>query len=97
MFSFYPKTNRIGSRKTSILRLVGCRNLLNPSLGNAFNLLMISLRYTLAFEWSDFGLKYLVTAMLKGQPQKFKANVSSFPFSETGTKCNSVFRHADGN
>ena len=96
-FLFIQKLTELVLEKLPYSGLVGCRNLLNPSLGNAFNLLMISLRYTLAFEWSDFGLKYLVTAMLKGQPPKFKANVSSFSISETGTKCNSVFRHADGN
>ena len=33
--------------------------------------------------------------MPKGQPPKFKASVRNFPISETGSKCNSIFRHAD--
>ena len=70
----------------------------DPSLGSSiFNLLSIGLRYTISVEWSDFGLKYLVTVMLKGQPPKFKDIVSNFSISETGSKCNSVFRHADNN
>ena len=68
MFSFYPKNGRTGSRKTSITQawLVA---------ESVFNLLSIGLRYTISFEWSAFGLKYLVTVMLKGQPPKFKASV----------------------
>ena len=61
------------------------------------NLLPIDLRYILLFEWSDFGLRYLVTVMLKGQPPEFKASVWNFPIYGTGSKCNSVFRHADSN
>ena len=91
-FSFYPKNGRSGSRKTSItqasLVVESCSNpITNP----------IGLRYTLSFEWSDFGLKYLVTVMLKGQPPKFKASVWNFPISEIGSKCNLVLRHADSN
>ena len=35
--------------------------------------------------------------MLKGQPPKFKSSVWNFPISEIGSKCDSVFRHADIN
>ena len=75
--------------------MVSRRKLPEPSLSNVFNLLSIGLRYTLLFEWSDFSLKYLFTAMLKGQLPKFKARVWIFPISEIGSRCNSVFRHAD--
>ena len=77
--------------------MVSRRKLRNPSLGNVFNVLSTGLRHTLSFEWSDFGLKYLVIVMLKGQPPKSKASVWNVPISETGSKCNSVFRHADSN
>ena len=98
MFSFYPKNGRNGSRKTSIkLPLISRRKLPDPLLGNVFNLLLIGLWYTLSFYWSDFGLKYLTTVMLKGQPPTFKASVWNFPISETGSKCNSVVRHANSN
>ena len=75
--------------------MVSRRKLPKPSLSNVFNLLSIGLRYTLLFEWSDFSLKYLFTVMLKGQLPKFKARVWIFPISEIGSRCNSVFRHAD--
>ena len=75
--------------------MVSRRKLPEPSLSNVFNLLSIGLRYTLLFEWSDFSLKYLFTVMLKGQLPKFKARVWIFPISEIGSRCNSVFRHAD--
>ena len=55
-------------------------------MGNAFNLLSIGLQYPLSFEWYDFGLKYLVTVMLKDQPPKLKASGWNFPISETGGK-----------
>ena len=55
--------------------MVSRRKLPDPSLGNVFNHLSIGLRYTLSFEWSDIGLTYLVTVMLKGQPPKFKGSV----------------------
>ena len=77
--------------------MVSRRKLSDTSLGNVFNLLSIGLRYTLWFEWPNFGLKYLVTVMLKGHPPKFKASIWHFLTSETGRKCNSVFRHADSN
>ena len=77
--------------------MVSRRKLPEPSLSNVFNLLSIGLRYTLLFEWSDFSLKYLFTVMLKGQLPKFKARVWIFPISEIGSRCNSVFRHADSN
>ena len=75
--------------------MVSRRKLPKPSLSNVFNLLSIGLRYTLLFEWSDFSLKYLFTVMLKGQLPKFKARVWFFPISEIGSRCNSIFRHAD--
>ena len=55
--------------------MVSRRKLPDPSLGNVFNHLSIGLRYTLSFEWSDIGLTYLATVMLKGQPPKFKGSV----------------------
>ena len=69
------------------------RKLPDTSLRNVFNLPSIVLRFTLSFEWPDFGMKNLVTVM----PQKFKANVWNVPISETGSRCNSVFRHNDSN
>ena len=33
--------------------------------------------------------------MLKGQPPNFKASVWNFPIPATGSKCNSIFRHAE--
>ena len=77
--------------------MVNSRKLPDPSLGNIFNLLLIGLQCTFSFERSDFGLKYLVTVMLRGQPPKFKASVWNFPISETGNKSNSVFRHPHSN
>ena len=77
--------------------MVSRRKLPDSSLGIVFNLLSICLRYTLSFEWSDFGPEHLITVMLKGQPLKFKASVWNFPISERDSKCNSVFRHADSN
>ena len=62
-----------------------------------FNLFPIDLRYILLFELSDFDLKYHVTVTLKGQPPGFKASVRNFPIYGTGSKCNSLFRHADSN
>ena len=77
--------------------MVSCGKLPKPSLGNVFNLLSIDFRYTHSFAWSDFGLKYLVTVALKGQPLKFKASFWNVPISEAGSKCTSVSRHADSN
>ena len=98
MFSFYPKNGRTGSRKSSIIQawLVE-EGSPNPHWVTFLNLLSIGLRYTLLFEWSDFSLKYLFTVMIKGQLPKFKARVWISPISEIGSKCNSVFRHADSN
>ena len=70
---------------------VGRRKLPDPSLSKVFNLPSIGFRYILSFEWSDFGLTYLVTSQppkLKSQPPKFKASVRNFPISETDSKCN---------
>ena len=75
MFSFYPKNSRTGSKNSHYSEVVGCRKLLNHSLSNVFNLLLIGLRYALSFEWPDFGPKYLVTVIPKGQPPKFKTSV----------------------
>ena len=77
--------------------MVSRRKLPDPLLDNVFNLLSIGSRYAFSFEWSDFGLKYFVTVMLKGQPPKFKASGLNFPISETRSKCNSIFRHANSN
>ena len=78
-------------------RVVGCRKPPNSSLGNFFNLLSIGLRYTLSFEWPDFGLKHLLTVMLKDQPPKFKVSIRNFLISKTDNRCNSLSRHADSN
>ena len=55
--------------------MVGRRKVPDFLLSKAFNILTIGLRYLLSIEWPDFGLKYLVTVMSKGQPPKFKASV----------------------
>ena len=39
--------------------MVGCRKLPNPSLNVIFNALSISVKYTLSFQWTNFGLKCL--------------------------------------
>ena len=75
--------------------VVARRRLPNPSLSNIFNVLLIGLRFTLSFEWPYFRLKCLGTVMSKGQAPKFKTSIWNFPNSETGSKCNSVFRPDD--
>ena len=61
--------------------MVSHRKLPDPSLDNAFNLLSIGFRYTLSFEWSDLGLKYLVTVILKGlSHQNSRLVYEIFPF-----------------
>ena len=89
LFSFYPKNSRTCSKKNfHNSGVVGPRKLADPSLNNVFNFPLIRLQDTLSFKWPDFGLKYLVTVMLKGQPPKFKGGVQNFPISETGSECN---------
>ena len=97
MFSFYPKNGRAGVRKTSITQAwLVVESCLSPHWVTF--LLFCRLVYNIpSLGWFDFGLKYLVTVMLKGQPPEFKASVWNFPISETGCKCNSVFGHADSN
>ena len=75
--------------------MVSRRKLPDPSLHKVFNLLSIGFLYFLSFEWSDFGLKYLVAVMLQDQLPKFKTSVWNFPISETEDKCYLVFRYSD--
>ena len=44
--------------------------------------LSICLQYILSFEWSDFGLKCLVTVMLKGQSPMVRICLCNIPISE---------------
>ena len=53
----------------------------------------IGLRYILLFEWSEY-VKYHVAVMPKGQLSNFKTSVWNALISETGIKCNSLFRDA---
>ena len=92
-FLFIQKTAELVLEKLHNSGFINRRKLPDTSLRNVFNLPSIALRFTLSFEWPDFGLKYLVTVI----PQKFKANVWNVPISETGSRCNSVFRHNDSN
>ena len=66
MFSFYPKSSGTGSRKTSInLEWLVVESCATPLI----------IRYTLSFQWPDFGLNCLVAVKPKGHPPKFKASV----------------------
>ena len=80
MFSFYPKKAEVVLKNFHNSELIGRRKLANPFLSNVFNLLPICLRYTLSFEWPDFGLKYLVTVTPKGQPATLKISVWTLTF-----------------
>ena len=40
-------------------RMVGRRELLDPSLDRIFNVQSIGVQYTLSFQWTNFGLKWL--------------------------------------
>ena len=70
-FLFIQKTAELVLEKLHNSGFINRRKLPDTSLRNVFNLPSIALRFTLSFEWPDFGLKYLVTVI----PQKFKANV----------------------
>ena len=98
VFSFYPTNSKAVSRKTSItqewLVVLRCPN---PSLGIVINHLSIGLQYTLSFEWSDSGLKFLVTVVQKRQPPNFKTSIWNFPISKTGSKCSPLLRLVDCN
>ena len=86
MFSFCPKNGITGSRKTSKTQAWLVVHWVTFST-------FCPLVYDIpSFEWFDFGLRYLVKVMLKGQPAKFKDSLSNFPISETCSRCNSVFR-----
>ena len=54
--------------------MAGRRKLGDRSLNRIFNALSIGLYYTLSFEWPDFGLKFLVTVMPKGESPTVKVN-----------------------
>ena len=43
--------------------MVGRRKLPDPLLNHIFNALSIGVRYTLSFQWTNFGLKYLVVKL----------------------------------
>ena len=43
--------------------IVNCRILPDPSLNRIFNALSIGVQYTLSFQWTNFGLKYLLIAV----------------------------------
>ena len=53
-----------------------------PPLNRIFNILSFRLQHTFSFEWPDFCLKCLVTAMSEGQSPKFKGCVCNTPISE---------------
>ena len=82
VFFFYPKNNRTGSRKTSIIQELLVRK--SCPTPRYVTFLIFGFWYILSFEWSDVSLQYLVT----GQPPKFKACVWNFPVRETGSQCN---------
>ena len=46
-------------------RMVDCRKLLDPSLHCIFNALSIGVQYALLFQWTNFGLKFLLEDILK--------------------------------
>ena len=87
---FYPKTSNFRNSG-----LAGRRNLLDPFMNNTFDVLSISLQYTLSFKWPNFGLNCLVTITPKIQSLKFKTSVWNFPISETGSDCQSLFKLVD--
>ena len=68
MFLFYPEINNFSNSEN-----VGRRKLLDPSMNNIFNVLLIGLQYTLSFKLPDFGFKCLVTITETLQFLKFKA------------------------
>ena len=71
--------------------LVDHRKLHDPLMINIFDVLLISLLYTLSFKWSTFGLKYLVAITPKGQFLKFKAILWNFSIFQTDKNCDSLF------
>ena len=89
---FYPKTSNFRNGG-----LFGRRKLPDSLTNNIFDVLSISLQYTLSFKWPNFGLKCLVTITPKGQSLKFKASVWSFPISEADRNCNSLYKLVDNN
>ena len=60
--------------------------------------LSIGLQYILSFEWSDFGLKCLVTVMLKGLPPMVRICLCNIPISEIENNCIPILRptHKNG-
>ena len=92
IYFFYPKTSNFRN-----LGLFGRRKLPNSLMNNIFDVLWISLQYTLSFKWLHFGLKCLVTITPKGQSLKFKASLWNFPISETSRNSNSLFKLVDNN
>ena len=72
IFSFYPKKAEVVLKNFHNSELIGRRKLPNPFLRNVFNLLPICLRYTLSFEWPDFGLKYSLQLLQKFSQQHWR-------------------------
>ena len=81
MFSFYPKNGRTGSRKSSIIQAW----LVEESSPNP--------------HWVTFlifcRLVYDIPSYLNGLTFPWSTSLWIFPISEIGSRCNSVFRHAD--
>ena len=92
IYAFYPKTSNFNN-----WGMVGHKKLPNPSVNNSFNVLLVSLQYTVSFEWPDFALKWLVTITSKGQSLTFKASVWNFHIFEIGWNCNLLFKRVDSN
>ena len=59
-------------KQVTSITIVRRRKLPDLSLNNICSVLSIGLQYTLSFKWPDFGLKFRVTIMPKGQSLKFK-------------------------
>ena len=84
---FYPKTSNFCNSG-----LFGRRKLPDSLMKNIFDVLLITLQYTLSLKWPNFGLNCLVTITSNRQSLKFKTNIWSFSISETGRNCNSFFQ-----
>lgn len=75
MFIFIKKTAELVLKQFHDSKVVGRRKLPNPMLSKVFNILSISVRYTLSFEWPDFIPKDIDTVMPTVQRSKFKTSV----------------------
>ena len=81
-------------KKFHNLGMFDLKNLGDNSLNRILNALSIGL-YTFSLEWPVFGLKCLVTVMLKGKSPTVKSRVCNFPIFEIGSNCNSTLRPAN--